>query len=147
MNKLYILLLLLSAFLCQAQNKIQFSYDSSGNQLQRELVCINCKTTNNVKNLREIRKEDLIQSEVSDQISYYPNPVQQELYLSWELVNNNSVSSIRLYSLTGHLLQSFQNKDKSNQQTILFQSYPRGVYTVVLIYSNGEQKSIKIIKQ
>lgn len=103
MNKLYTLLLLLSGLMCQAQNKIKFSYDTAGNQIQRELVCINCKTTNNVKNLSEIRKEDLIQSEVSDQISYYPNPVQQELYLSWELVNNNSVSSIRLYSLTGQL--------------------------------------------
>jgi hypothetical protein len=129
-----------------AQNKIIFSYDTAGNQVNREL-CINCLTGKKVKNEKEIKKEDLIKSEVSDQISYYPNPVEQELYLSWDLIESNAVSSIQVYSLSGQLLQSFHNRDKINLQTISFQSYPRGVYAVVFLYSNGKQKSIKIIKQ
>jgi hypothetical protein len=146
MKHLTLLFLLCCGFLATAQNKILFSYDTAGNQIKREL-CINCLTGKKVKDFKKITKEDLIKSDVSDQISYYPNPVKEELYLAWELANSNTVSSIQVYSLSGQLLQSFQNMDKINQQTIPFQNYPRGVYAIVLFYSNGEQKSIKIIKQ
>jgi hypothetical protein len=145
--KHFILFMLLGfSVLATAQNKILFSYDTAGNQINREL-CINCQTGKKAKDVKKITKEDLIKSDISDQISYYPNPVKEELYLAWDLVNNNTVSSIQVYSLSGQLLQSFQNMDKSNRQTIPFANYPRGVYAVVLLYSNGEQKSIKIIKQ
>ena len=148
MNKLIILLLILCSIVCNAQNKILFSYDSAGNQVKREL-CINCPlgTGKIAKDAKTLANEDLIKSEVSDQISYYPNPVKQELYLSWDLPKDITISSIELYSLTGQLLQSFKNKTEINLQTIPFESYPRGVYAVVLVYSNGEQKTIKIIKQ
>lgn len=145
MNRLLLLLIFLIGIKCTSQNKILFTYDTAGNQIQREL-CINC-TGKKAKDLKEITKEDLITSEVSDQISYYPNPVKEELYLFWELVNDKTVSSIQVYAINGKVLQSFQKRDKVNLQTIPFQSYPRGVYAVVLMYSNGEQKSIKIIKK
>jgi hypothetical protein len=148
MNKLIVLLLILSGITGHAQNKILFSYDLAGNQEKREL-CVNCPlgTGKIVKDAKTLTNDDLIKSEVSDQISYYPNPVKQELYLSWILSNDITISSIQLYSLTGQLIQSFKNTDKINLQTIPFESYPRGVYAVVLVYSNGEQKTIKIIKQ
>lgn len=146
MNRLIILLLILCSIICNAQNKILFSYDSAGNQVKREL-CVNCPTGKIAKDTKTLTNEDLIKSEVSDQISYYPNPVKQELYLRWDLPKDITVSSIELYSLTGQLLESFKNKAEINLQTIPFESYPRGVYAVVLIYSNGEQKTIKIIKQ
>jgi hypothetical protein len=148
MNKLYILALifLLPSVHSNAQDKILFSYDTAGNQVKREL-CINCLTGRFIKDVKKISKEDLILSDISDQISYYPNPVKQELYLTWELVNNNTVSSIQVHSLSGQLLQSFQNTDKIKLQTIPFQNYPSGVYAVVLVYSNSEKKTIKIIKQ
>ncbi|WP_413998086.1 T9SS type A sorting domain-containing protein [Flavobacterium sp. W1B] len=148
--KHYLLFLLCGfSLITSAQNKIIFNYDIAGNQVKRELVCISCRTSEGqvVKDAKTLIKEDLIKSEVSDQISYYPNPVKQELYLSWELVNNTAVSSIQLYSVSGQLLQSFTKTNKINVQTIPFVTYPRGVYMVVLFYSNGEQKSIKIIKQ
>jgi hypothetical protein len=146
MNKLIILVLILSWVNCNSQNKVLFNYDTAGNQIKREL-CINCLTGKNVKDVKDVKKEDLIQSDFSDQISYYPNPVKEELYLTWELVDNNTISSITVHSLNGQLLQSFQNMNRSNLQTISFQNYPRGVYAVVMIYSNGEQKTIKIVKQ
>ncbi|MFA9189391.1 T9SS type A sorting domain-containing protein [Flavobacterium magnesitis] len=147
MSKLFILLIFLIGINCTAQDKIIFTYDTAGNQIEREL-CINCPLTGKkVKDSKEITKEDLITSEVSDEISYYPNPVKEELYLTWELVNDKTVSSIGVYAINGQTLQSFQKRNKVNTQTIPFQSYPTGVYTVVLMYSNGEQKSIKIIKK
>lgn len=145
MNRLLLLLIFLIGIKCTSQNKILFTYDTAGNQIQREL-CINC-TGKKAKDLKEITNEDLITSEISDQISYYPNPVKEELYLFWKLVNDKTVSSIQVYAINGKVLQSFQKMDKVSLQTIPFQSYPRGVYAIVLMYSNGEQKSIKIIKK
>lgn len=148
MKKSLVLLLFLNTIICFSQDKILFSYDAAGNQIQREL-CINCPSGMGkiFKDSETIVKEDLMKSEISDQISYYPNPVKQELYLGWNLINDNVVSSIQVYSLTGQVLQSFNNTENINLQTISFENYARGVYAVILYYKNGEQKSIKIIKQ
>lgn len=145
MNRYLIIVLLGVSLMATAQDKITFTYDAAGNQTQR---CINCilPTAKYISEPKLLTKKDLIKDEVSDQISYYPNPVKQELYLSWELANT-TVSSIHVYSMNGQLVQSFQNTDKINLQTIPFQEYATGMYTVVLRYSNGEQKSIKIIKR
>lgn len=147
MKRLYFFLMFLIGINCTAQDKIIFTYDDAGNQVEREL-CINCSLAGKkIKDSKEITKEDFITSEVSDEIRYYPNPVKEELYLTWELVNDKTVSSIEVYAINGQTLQSFQNRDKVKLQVIPFHSYPSGVYAVVLRYNNGEQKSIKIIKK
>jgi Secretion system C-terminal sorting domain len=148
MKLLFLFTFLFSCFYATAQNKIVFTYDTAGNQILREL-CISCNNPNAkyIKDPKQLTKEDLITSDVSDLISYYPNPVQQELYLSWQLANNNAVRAIQVYDLNGRLLQSYNGLESLNLQTIPFASYPTGMYAVVLVYSNGEQKSIKIVKK
>lgn len=150
MKKHYTLLLLFCCSLIVAQNpdKIVFTYDAAGNQTLREL-CINCTNPNAryISNPKDLKKEDLVKSDVSDFISYYPNPVKEELYLSWELANNNSVTAIQIYDLNGRLIRAFQRLTSVNIQTIPFTEYPAGNYLVMLVYSNGEQKTIKIIKK
>ncbi len=150
MKKYYALLILFCCSLVMAQNpnKIVFTYDDAGNQTLREL-CINCTNLNAkyISNPKDLKKEDLLKSEVSNLISYYPNPVKEELYLSWELANNNAVTSIQIYDLNGRLLRTFQGLVNVNLQTISFVEYSAGNYLVLLLYSNGEQKTIKIIKK
>jgi hypothetical protein len=138
--------------MCQAQvaDRITFSYDNAGNQIQR-LLCINC-TTSKIsstipKEIIALKEEDLQKFFPEDVISYYPNPVKEELYLKWELIAGNLVTSIQVYGLSGQLLKSYSGLERNNAQNIPFQVYPSGTYAVVLFYSNGEQKSIKIIKQ
>lgn len=128
--------------------KILFSYDSAGNQYQRSL-CINCATGKGAtpKKIEKVKPEDLKKFNPEDLISYYPNPVEQELFLKWELINNNKVNSIEIYSISGMLLKNFPNLTFTNDQIINFQEYPSGNYFLELIYSNGEQKSIQIIKK
>ena len=123
-----------------AQDKIIFTYDTAGNQIQREL-CINCPlgTGKVYKDSKTIVEEDLVKSDVSDQISYYPNPVKQELYLQWNLINENVVTSIQVYSIAGQVLQSFNNTENIKLQTITFENYPRGVYAVILYYKKAIQ--------
>jgi hypothetical protein len=147
--KKYLLLVFLSfSLFSKAQTKIKFSYDNAGNQTSR-ILCIGCppETGKQVKEVEALVDEDLEKIEGEDMISYYPNPVKEELYLKWELTDENYVTSIQLFSLTGQVLKTFPGTKNTNTQNILFQSYPSGVYVVLVNYKSGAPKSFKIIKQ
>jgi len=143
-------LLLGFAFFANAQNKIKFTYDNlSGNQLTRTL-CINCASAKPSKNndgIQAVSDEDLLKFSPTDVISYYPNPVREELYLKWDLIDENFVSSIQVIGINGQAIATYNCKKETNSQNIPFQSLPAGVYIVSLTYHNQEQKTIKIIKQ
>lgn len=149
--KKYLLLVFLSfSLLSIAQNKINFDYDTAGNQIKREL-CLQCTDPNHkpgvVKEIDDLQEEDLQKFSPEDVISYYPNPVKEELYIKWELVADKAVSSIYLYALNGQVLKTYNNPKQSNTLNIPFLNYPSGTYLVVLLYNGGEQKTIKIVKQ
>jgi Secretion system C-terminal sorting domain len=150
MKNLILLIFTICSFNTFAQygNRIKFSYDSAGNQFQRAL-CLNCATTRTAppKEFKKLEPEDLKKFNSEDLISYYPNPVQQELYLKWELVNDNKVTAIQVFSVTGILLKTFPSLESANDQIINFQEYPTGNYFLEMMYTNGEQKSIQIIKK
>lgn len=139
---------LLFCVISNAQTKIKFSYDTAGNQTSR-ILCVNCppETGKQIKEIEAIVDEDLEKFSEEDVISYYPNPVKEELYLKWELTDDNYVTSIQVFSMTGQILTTYQTTKKNNTQNILFQSYPSGVYVVLLNYKSGDPKTIKIIKQ
>lgn len=148
--KYYILLLLGFSFIIKAQNKIVFDYDNAGNQIKREL-CINCdkakyKTTN-IEAVEKVKDEEMQKFFPEDLVSYYPNPVREELFLKWELGDNNAVSVIQVYNIAGQILQTFSQTEKKNALTIPFQTYPAGTYLIILVYNSAEHKTIKIIKQ
>jgi hypothetical protein len=137
-------------FVSAQNDMIKFTYDGAGNQVQR-ILCINCLSAKNandsIKEVSVMQEEDLQKFTPNDNISYYPNPVKQELYLQWDLIDGTQISSISIYDLNGRLLQSLNDVSKVSNKNISFQNYPRGVYAVVLNYNNAEQKSIKIIKE
>ena len=149
----YLLLLFLGfTLLSQAQppsNKLVFEYDGAGNQVKRYL-CLGCSSTTgkkaNPKEIIALKEEDLQKFFPEDVISYYPNPVKEELYLKWELVADKTVTSIYLYDINGQVLKTYDNLDKANNLNIPFFNYPTGTYLVVLVYNDGEQKTIKIVK-
>jgi hypothetical protein len=148
MNKFYIVALILFFSTLKAQTKLTFSYDVAGNQISR-ILCINCtsKSVKEVKEIEAVTEDDLLQFSEKDVISYYPNPVKEELYLQWQLINDNYVTEIHLYSVTGQILRTYQQSLQNNSLTIPFQNYPSGIYLVLLSYKDGGEKSIKIIKQ
>jgi hypothetical protein len=132
-----------------AQQKITFEYDKAGNQTNRKL-CLNCtnkKSKEGPKEIAAITEEDLEKFFPEDAISYYPNPVREELYLKWALIEGNYVTSLMVYNFNGQVLKSYTYSKESNTQSIPFQPYPSGAYLIVLQYKNGDQKTIKIIKQ
>ncbi|KUJ59289.1 hypothetical protein AR687_23975 [Flavobacteriaceae bacterium CRH] len=148
MKKYIPILFLLFCFIANAQAKLTFSYDAAGNQISR-ILCINCvsKSVKEVKEIEAITQDDLLQFSGKDFISYYPNPVREELYLQWQLINENYVTAIHLYSITGQVLRTYQQNQQDTSLTIPFQDYPSGVYIVLMSYKDGGEKSIKIIKQ
>ncbi|MCV9930946.1 T9SS type A sorting domain-containing protein [Flavobacterium sp. LS1R47] len=150
MKRLLLFISLITCFVSNAQTKITFNYDAAGNQTLRELCLSGCtaKMAKEIpKEIEAITDEDLQKFSPEDVISYYPNPVREELYLKWELKDGNSVSSIVVYGLNGQTLNTYHKTEKINTQNISFQSYPTGIYIVALIYTSGDQKTIKIIKQ
>ena len=151
MKKIITLIFFGITLFSNAQQKITFNYDSAGNQILRELCLSGCnpvaKPAKDVKEIEALVDEDLQKFSKEDVISYYPNPVREELYLTWQITDENYVASIQVFSMTGQLLKQYQANSKTNNQNIPFQSYPSGIYAVLLNYNNGEEKSIKIIKQ
>lgn len=129
--------------------KITFDYDTAGNQTIREL-CLSCTKagykTKGTKEVVALQEEDLQKFSPEDVISYYPNPVKEELYLKWELVVDKAVADVYLYALNGQVLKTYNNLEKTNSLNIPFFNYPTGAYLVVLVYNDGEQKTIKIVK-
>lgn len=151
MKKIVFFFLLSLPILGFSQSKILFQYDNAGNQIVRSL-CINCpsttgKTAGAIAKTEEINQENLQKFFPEDVISYYPNPVKEQLFLKWELTNENKVTEMQLHSLNGQLLKTISKLENENTQTIQFQSYPSGTYFLLLVYTSGEQKSIKIIKE
>ena len=149
MKKQLLLLFLGFSLFVKAQDKITFDYDNAGNQIRRDL-CLTCaKTaykTTAPKEIVALKQEDLQKFSPEDVISYYPNPVKEELYLKWELVDNKTVSAIYLFSISGQQLQAYNGLDKTNSLNIPFMDYPSGTYLVNMIYNDDEQKTIKIVK-
>jgi hypothetical protein len=135
MKHIYILTFLFCSFYATAQDKIIFTYDEAGNQTKREL-CINCATPNAryAAKAEEVKQEELTPVDASSpgSISYYPNPVQQELYLSWQIANNNTMATIQIFDLNGRMLDSFSGLETTNLKTVSFNNYPDGLYLVSL---------------
>jgi hypothetical protein len=149
MKILFTFVLFTCVYLSFGQQKITFQYDTAGNQTDRVLCLSGCsaKSIKEIKDIEAIVDEDLQKFFPEDAISYYPNPVKEELYLKWEVLEDNKISSIVVYGLNGQVLKTFSKTETTNTQNISFQEYPAGVYLVVLNYKNGDQKTIKIIKQ
>jgi hypothetical protein len=57
------------------------------------------------------------------------------------------VSRIDVYNINGQLIKSFPNLTDENNKTIPFQELSVGTYSILLTYTNGEQKPITIIKK
>lgn len=149
MKSILIIALLHLTLISNAQvDRLRFDYDIAGNQTLR-FLCMGCtqsKTTtyDEISNLKE---EDLLKFFQNDVISYYPNPVKEELFLKWELINENNVSRIEIFSMNGQLLKTYKDLKNDTSIVIPFQDLPSGTYSILLLLSNGEQKPITILKK
>lgn len=96
---------------------------------------------------QSFEKDEIDDGFKEDIISFYPNPVQEELILKWELIDEKKVSKIDITNLNGQNLKTLKDLARINTTIISFQEFPTGVYFVMITYTNGEYKSIKIVKK
>jgi hypothetical protein len=146
--KLFVFLFVYNLSYSQTIDHIQFDYDTAGNQIKRYTIDVNPgrNSTDSIKEKDELVEEDFIKTDIYQDISYYPNPVKEELYIKWENTNSIYVNSISIYTLTGQLIKTYSNLKNRNTMDVSFNSLPQGFYTLILVYSNNEQKTLKIIK-
>ena len=149
MNFKKYLIIAILAFASAKAQKITFAYDAAGNQTKRE-ICLTCKTATPAKALKDLVADDFIpldKSLTQDQVSYYPNPVQEELHIKWELINDRKVTAIMVFMTNGQMVQTYTNTSTVQLQTIAFGNLPTGVYLIMMQYSDGKEKTFKIIKK
>ncbi|WP_130733283.1 T9SS type A sorting domain-containing protein [Flavobacterium sp. J27] len=152
MKPLFIVCLFLISIVgvTQVQNRIKFEYDSAGNQIKRYVTLSSARIASDdsiIEKLEDVKKEDFQKATANDVLSYYPNPVKDELYLKWDLVDNNKVSKIEVYAFNGQVLQTYSNLQNETIKTIPFASQPEGTYLILLFYTNNDQKAITLVKQ
>jgi hypothetical protein len=132
----------------QTIDHILFDYDAAGNQIKRYVVDITPgkETDSLTKNIEELTEADLIEADIYNDIKYYPNPVKEQLYVRWTNLPDLYVTGAELFSLSGQSIEHFKIEKGSAELTVAFEKYPQGLYTLVLVYSNAERKTLKIIK-
>ena len=147
MKYILLFLIFLSGVTANAQ-KLTFSYDAAGNQITRTWCssCVLRSSGDTPKNTDDITEEDLEKFHPEDLVSYYPNPVQEQLYLKWELADGKRMSEINLYNINGQLIKTVKNLQNTDHYLFPFQMLPEGIYTLNLTYTNGKEEPIKIIK-
>ena len=140
-----------------AQNKLAFSYDTSGNQVLREKLCLNCPLNKEqvveVKDTISQSSKDainplqaLLPSENPFKIVAYPNPVTDVLQVEWLDDPTKIPVRIMLFSRENRKLTEFIISRNRYQQDISFSHYPTGVYILSVFFENGERRTFQIIK-
>lgn len=146
-----------TALLAQDEYRVQFSYDSAGNQTLRDWVCINCGTSKEVADSTKVEEvvleEDILEG-ITDQqdntgtsnIVAYPNPVTELLTVEW-VDNEKQVAQVILFSGIGQ--QLFQRTIKSRQGStgIDFSIYAPGRYILSVYYTDNTNQTFHILKK
>lgn len=129
-------------------NTVSFEYDAAGNQKLRKFIYLPLAAPRHAADGPDenTATKEFTESEYPE-ISYYPNPVRSELSLRWSNTDWKQIKTFELYNLNSVLLSRFPNQDSNQELVIAFGSYPSGMYSLLLTYTNGEQKTLKIIKE
>ncbi len=156
--KLLLLLLLFFSISSFSQQKLVFNYDTAGNQILRERLCINCTQVKSqdietkdslslAQKPKVITNEELAAEENDLRINAYPNPVTDVLQVQWLEHPIMEPQQILLYSRDNRYLQKITLSKNQNIQDIIFNRYPTGTYILVVVFENGQRRSFQIIKK
>ena len=137
MKKIVLLTLFMCATNLYAQQEpppLYLEYDKAGNQIVSDLVCVNCP-------------EDEGEKQHLDALTYYPNPLAEELYLNWKNTETAYVTTIRVYSLNGKQLASKDNLELQTELRLNFGDKNAGIYIIEVLSNDGSTNTFKIIKK
>ncbi|WP_318309269.1 T9SS type A sorting domain-containing protein [Flagellimonas crocea] len=148
-----LLLFLVFSPLLSAQQKLKFTYDTSGNQILRDRVCATCLKAVLPKendSLQAMVDEDaLTVEEAMDRMEIVaaPNPVTDLLTVDWTVDPQLVPTSIHLFTVDNRMLKSFNIRRRQLEQQFEFSNYPPGMYIIQVHFNSGKWRSFKIIKR
>lgn len=140
MKKLLLLSLFLSSILLlQAQRKVVYEYDNSGNRIKRQVIVLNTKQA------KPAEKQDTVAEILSHvEVTAYPNPVKGTLHVEIKGQKEDEKARISLFGSQGTLV--FNKETSEPYNPIDFNNYLPGVY-ILQVYVGDKKTEIKIIKQ
>ena len=128
------------------QQQLTFQYDAAGNQISRQVICINCSP--GVASVQEeilpLAKDSIL---AGRQFSAYPNPVTEVLNLQWKTGDASYMKVIDVFSVNGTRLQHKVLSSQQTEASLSFFNLSPGMYILRGVYSDGRQESLKVLKQ
>lgn len=137
MKKLLFLPIFIFPLLLFGQDKVRYTYDSSGNRTKKEVIILTQSS--------QTKSEKVLQEVVSErEIKIYPNPTKGLLKIEIPDVENITSGEAVIYNMSGQLI--LKKKLSSKQTEVDLSSRPKGVY--ILHISIDKEKTVwKIIKE
>jgi hypothetical protein len=125
---------------------IEYTYDNAGNRESRRIIYLNSTQLKKSTQSNDlIEEKEVIEDKLGNlEISIYPNPTAGIISIITSGLDENSSSSIAIYSMSGKQIQQISPIDNTN--TIDLSTQPDGAY-IFIITRNSEISKWKIIKQ
>lgn len=131
-----------------AQTKLTFSYDPSGNQIERKFTTSASKNLNTEKETAIIPEQyiELENTELANYITIYPNPTKGKLRIAWNPIIADSVKDISITD-SGSIF-TLKPVIDINQDFIDVDltSYASGLYLIHFVFEDQKLIVKKIIK-
>lgn len=148
-TKLLIALALFFGYVAIAQDKLVFSYDTAGNQILRNRVCLTCLQAvmpSAIDSIPIVAEEVSLEEFGTFKMMAYPNPVTDQLYVEWEEHPEKRPNQLLLFTLDGRKVMDTPLSARYGSYGVEFNRYPPGGYLLLVLYENGTKESFKIIK-
>lgn len=119
-------------------SEVTFTYDDSGNRIEREIVYYESIPKSAVKSVKEEEELDF-----DKELSIYPNPARESLFVTLnEIALEQTNREIFLYDNAGR--QFLQVPANSDVNQVNVSSLPAGTYILKLVYGNMHKEWIII---
>lgn len=119
-------------------SEVSFTYDDSGNRIEREIVYYESIPKSAVKSVKE--EDELV---FDKELSIYPNPVKESLFVTLnEIALEQTNREVYLYDNAGRQILQVPANSDVNQVNV--SSLPSGTYILKLVYGNMHKEWIII---
>ncbi|HJF43245.1 T9SS type A sorting domain-containing protein [Coprobacter fastidiosus] len=142
MKKLYSLCLVCCfAGILQAQTKIRYSYDASGNRVKREIVLSRVQN----RALADPENEKPLSEKFAGQtVRFYPNPTKGQITIAISGNTENLSGDMKIFTMNGKCIAT--RKIVSSKVSFDLSDQPAGNYILKMTLS-GKSATWKIIKE
>lgn len=120
------------------ETKLQFSYDDSGNQIERKFQSL---VIGGKQPEQDLSFSDLYE----EMIQVYPNPTRGKFYIEWKNEISSHISMVEVLSASA-IIQANRIESNQNMLNIDLTSKQSGIYFVRFTFTDGSILSKKVIK-